>query len=156
MLARIKRMIGRQQSRPWRHRATAIIFPIATVVSAVAIWPHPMALAGLAGGLAIGCALAVVGLRLTRYENTPQGFFYAPNAHIGIALSLLFFARLVYRLYQAYDATSLPAPAGPEDFGRSPVTLLIFGMLAGYYTTYAIGILRWRQMQAGPLARIDI
>ncbi len=28
--------------------------------------------------------------------------------------------------------------------GNSPLTLAIFGTLAGYYVTYAIGLLRWR------------
>ena len=28
--------------------------------------------------------------------------------------------------------------------GSSPLTMAIFGTLAGYYVTYAIGLLRWR------------
>jgi hypothetical protein len=28
--------------------------------------------------------------------------------------------------------------------GASPLTMGLFGMLAGYYVTYAIGLLRWR------------
>jgi hypothetical protein len=34
------------------------------------------------------------------------------------------------------------------DFARSPLTLLVFGMLAAYYTTYAAGVLRWRHSLA--------
>ena len=28
--------------------------------------------------------------------------------------------------------------------GSNPLTMAIFGTLAGYYVTYAIGLLRWR------------
>jgi hypothetical protein len=31
-----------------------------------------------------------------------------------------------------------------QDFGRSPLTLIVFATLAAYYITYAVGILRWR------------
>jgi hypothetical protein len=90
--------------------------------------------------------LAIWGLRLTRFEATPQGFFYTPNAHIGIALSSLFAARILYRLFQMY--TLGMTSSGMQNFGRSPLTLLIFGMLASYYTAYAVGMLRWRFSQA--------
>jgi cytochrome b561 len=113
----------------------------------------PQGLAALAAGTVAGIGLAVWGLRLTRFENAPDGFFYTPNAHIGIALSLLLFARVGYRLY------TLSALAGPEmgqtmqAFGRSPLTLVILGTMLGYFASYAIGLLRWRRAAAAiPLA----
>jgi hypothetical protein len=30
------------------------------------------------------------------------------------------------------------------DFARSLLTLAVFGLLAGYYIRYAIGLVRWR------------
>jgi hypothetical protein len=35
-------------------------------------------------------------------------------------------------------------PHGLHDFARSPLTLGVFGLLAGYYIAYAVGLLRWR------------
>jgi hypothetical protein len=32
-----------------------------------------------------------------------------------------------------------------QDFTRSPLTLAIIGLVAGYYSTFAIGLLRWRR-----------
>ena len=32
----------------------------------------------------------------------------------------------------------------PLEFAHSPLTLSIFGLLAGYYIAYAIGLVRWR------------
>jgi cytochrome b561 len=105
-----------------------------------------MALAGLAGGVAVGAILGVVGLRLTRFERTAEGWFYTPNAHIGIALSALFTARVAWRLVQLQLHGAAPAAApGGAQFASSPLTLVVFGMLAGYYTVYAAGLLRWRR-----------
>ena len=69
--------------------------------------------------------------------------FYTPNAHLGIALSLLFVARLAYRFVEVF----VIAPAAPRsgaEFAQSPLTLAVFGLLAGYYISYAIGLVRWR------------
>ena len=63
---------------------------------------RPLAQAALAGGLVGGALLAGVGLKLTKYERTEQGFFYTPNAYIGVGLSLLLVSRILYRLAQLY------------------------------------------------------
>jgi hypothetical protein len=55
----------------------------------------------------------------------------------------LFVGRIAYRLFEIYAAE--PAVQhGVDDFARSPLTLAVFGLLAGYYITYAIGLVRWR------------
>lgn len=143
--SRIRRMVGRQRStsvRPW---IPVILFPIIIALMAFAAIAHPLALACLSGGVVAGIFLGIFGLRLTKFEKTPEGLFYTPNAHLGIALSLLLIGRLIYRVVQVSSAGSA-VPAG--HFGSSPVTLAIFGMLAGYYVTYAIGHLLWRHTVA--------
>ena len=40
--------------------------------------------------------------------------------------------------------TGAQARLTTQDFGRSPLTLVIIGTMAGYYAWYAIGLLRWR------------
>ena len=102
-----------------------------------------MALLALGGGLLVGVSLGFYGLRNTRFEKTPQGLFYTPSAHVGIALSLLLAGRIIYRLIQV-EGMFGGAPAPPANYATTPLTLLIFGTLAGYYVTYAIGLLRWR------------
>ena len=97
-------------------------------------------------------ALGVLGTRLTKFEATQAGLFYTPNAHLGIALSLLLVLRLGYRFVmlqlsgQHFDPQSM-------QLGASPLTMAIFGMLAGYYVTYAIGLLRWRAQVSAAGAR---
>ena len=60
--------------------------------------------AGRAGCRRCGWRWAGVGLvwwelRLTKFKKSAAGYFYTPNAHIGIALSLLLVARLGYRFF---------------------------------------------------------
>jgi hypothetical protein len=143
--SRIRRMVGRQQLsgvRPW---ITVSILPLIFVLLAAASFAQPASLLALAGGGIFGIALGVYGLRVTRFENTPQGLFYTPSAHLGVALSLLLLGRILYRFVLVSGYSGAP-PTGPQvNFGTTPVTLVIFGTLAGYYVTYAIGLLRWRR-----------
>jgi hypothetical protein len=140
---RVRNLIGRQRSRLWRHWSAAIFFPLLLGLLAFAAIDRPFSLASLGGAIAIGIGLAIWGLKLTRFECTDERFFYTPNAHIGIALSLMLVARIAYRFY---EVSTMPLPQGPApmDFARSPLTLVVLGMLASYYATYAVGLLRWR------------
>ncbi len=144
MYSRIRRMVGRQKSKAFRHWLTLIIFPSILAMFAITAFTHPESEAALAVGIAAGAGLAVWGLKKTRFETTPAGYFYTPNAHIGIALSVLFLARIAYRFYEVSVLTGAQSASQMQDFGRSPLTLLVFGTLAGYYVVYAAGILRWR------------
>jgi hypothetical protein len=142
--SRARRMVGRQQLsnvRPW---ITVSVFPLLTVFLAVASIAQPMSPLALSAGIVVGICLGVYGLRKTRFEKTPQGLFYTPNAHLGIALSLLLLGRIIYRLIQVYQASG--STAGPQvNYATTPVTLLIFGTLVGYYVTNAVGLLRWQR-----------
>ena len=63
-------------------------------------------------------------------------------------LSLLLVARIAWRFFEM-SSVPLAARAGQmQDFTRSPLTLVIVGMLLAYYAAYAIGILRWRRANA--------
>ena len=141
--SRIRRMVGRQRLsriRPW---ITLTVFPMITALLFLAALRHPERLTLLAGGLAVGVILSVYGLRRTKFEVTPEGYFYTPNAHLGIALSLLFLARIAYRFVEIYMLNP-DVPRNMQEFGASPLTLGVFGLLAGYYIGYAIGLVRWR------------
>src|SRR5205085_66068 len=76
LYARTRRHIGRQKSKAWRHWAAAIFFPLVILILTATTWVYPLASVGLAGGVALGALLALWGLRLTRFEHAPEGFFY--------------------------------------------------------------------------------
>ena len=143
LYTRFRRMVGRQRLSKVRAWITLAIYIPLIVLLCFATRTHPERLAWLAGGIGLGLLLGIIGLNKTRFEPTPEGLFYTPYAHLGIALSLLFVARIAYRFVEVYSS----APTGqqqPPDFARSPLTLAVFGLLAGYYVTYAIGLARWR------------
>lgn len=140
MYARFRRLVGRQRLsrvRPWISLA---VFPALVALLAWLARDRGDALAWLGGALVAGALLARYGLTKTHFDATPQGFFYTPHAPLGIALSVLFAGRIVYRIYEVVSAG--PAAA---DFSRSPLTLAVFGLLAGYYVAYATGLVRWRR-----------
>jgi hypothetical protein len=142
--ARFRRMIGRQRLSKYRAPITLGIFSALVVLVAVASLRHPDRLLWLLLALSCGAGLGFFGLTRTRFEAIPgQGLFYTPNAHLGIALSLLFVARIAYRLYEVY-VIDPNVPRNATEFAQSPLTLLAFGLLAGYYLSYAVGLARWR------------
>ncbi len=135
---RIRRTIGRQRLRRGRLWFSLVVFSLVSLLLALTSLFHPTLLEGLAGGLLLGGVLGWFGLRLTRFETTPEGHFYTPNAHIGIALSLLLIGRLAYRFWVLDDLATAANHPPPM---QSPLTLFIFGLLAGYYIIYYLGLL---------------
>jgi hypothetical protein len=99
---------------------------------------------GALAGLVVGSGLAILGLRLTRFESTPDGAdFYVPNPWIGAGLTALLLGRLAWRFLVlapviadgAAPAAHTPAP------GNSPLTMVVAGMTIGYYMVYYGGVL---------------
>ena len=148
MRTRIRRLTGRQHFSPARAWVSIALFAIVVVALLAGSLDHPAQSGAELLGVGIGAGLAVYGLRATRFEVTPDGMYYVPNAHIGVALSSLLALRVAYRLFESYFATAgFTEP--PASFVRSPLTLLIVGTLAGYYAWYALGLLRWHRAHSG-------
>lgn len=156
---RLKGLLGaRRQSRPWRHLAPALLWPLLIAAAAWPVRSDLLALSCLGAGALGGGWLGHWATRLTRFENTPQGWFYTPPLRLGMAVTMLCVARLLYRGLELYidSRAEMPAPAtiAADDFGRSPLTLLGFGLLAAYYAAYGYGMLRWRRTQLPPSDRL--
>lgn len=148
---RFRRSFGRQPLRPKR-----MIFRCA-VLAAICVLALASPFHGLAGdaaaaaGALIGVGLAFWALAHTRFEITPQGCFYTPNGYIGMLVVALFLGRLIYRftviyplLHQAArQATVNPGvPVSPfATYERSPLTLGLYFLLAGYYIAYYLSVL---------------
>jgi cytochrome b561 len=141
--ARIRRVVGRQRLskvRPW---ITVVAFPLVFLLLLATSLAHPATGVSALAGALVGAFLGVLGTRLTKFEVTPAGLFYTPNAHLGIALSLLLVLRLAWRFVMLQTNGRQFDPQSMQ-IGSNPLTMAIFGTLAGYYVTYAIGLLRWR------------
>jgi hypothetical protein len=144
--SRIKRLTSRQRSRTWRHRTTLVFFPLLLLaLCAMAVQTNPIALAGVAVGLPVGLVLGRISIGKARFEQVGDEFYFTPHAPIGMAVAVLFLGRMAWRGYQVF--TRDPA-ATSQGFAASPLTLLTFGILAGYYIAFALGLLAWRKRSA--------
>jgi hypothetical protein len=141
LYSRIRRGIGRQSLHPRRPWITPTILPLLLILCGVLSAAQPVLELPLWGGVVIGVTLGLLGLRLTRFEVTSAGLFYTPSAHLGIALSTLLICRIAYRIATGFPGAGA-GPSGPPTL--TPLTLLLVGTLAGYYCTYALGLLRWQ------------
>lgn len=140
---RFRRLVGRQRLsrvRPW---IQVTLLPLLIGMLGWLSALNPARLTWLAAGVAAGAALAIYGLKLTRFEATPEGFFYTPNVYLGVAITGILAARIAWRMYEVADRGAAVARDNTE-FLRSGPTLAVLGLLAGYYAAYAAGLLRWR------------
>ncbi|MEI9866158.1 MAG: hypothetical protein WDN00_16710 [Limisphaerales bacterium] len=134
---RVRRNIGRQKLQPRRIIFSIVIFSLVSVLFIGMSLQQMHLMLGIVSGLALGVGLGFIGLRLTKFETNDEGHFYTPNTHIGVALSLLFVGRLLYRFWVLRDVTV--SSGHPPPF-QSPLTFFIFGLIAGYYIVYFIGL----------------
>ena len=145
--ARVKRLMVRQQSILWRHWFAIVLFPATILILAGGAIAAPMALATLVGSTIAGAALGAWSLRLTRFENTEQGLFYTPNPRLSTAVWMVFVAGMLYRGVLLYTNMVERGGAPPPDFATSPLTMLVCGLLGGYYMVVAPGLLRRHRAQ---------
>lgn len=139
---RFRKNVGRQPYRPVRLMAYGTMF-LATIAFIGAVsFGQPMSLLGLAAGVAIGAGLGLVGIRLSRFERTDTGSFYTPNTLLGGGISVLFVGRLLYR-FVILNMTSDRPHWSPQNLVASPLTLALFGLTAGYYVVFSMGVV-WR------------
>jgi len=155
---RVSRQFGRQPIRRKRMIARIAIFAVIGGLLSLSGFRHAALAEGLFGGVLAGAAIGLVGLRLTRFEVDPRkGDCYVPNPWIGALLTVLLLGRLGWRLLvvwpQLQQAQAMAgAPMHPIGYASSPLTMLVIGLLVGYYIAYYSGVLlhHRRFLQAHP------
>jgi hypothetical protein len=149
LYSRVRRLTTRQRSKTWRHRTTLVFFPLLLVLLGwFAVQTNPRSLAGMAAGLIVGAVLGRFAISRTRFEQQGDAFFFTPFAPVGLLMAALVIGRMGWRAYEFY----VRGATDHHRFIASPLTLLIFGVLAGYYMSFALGLLAWRKRTATPLA----
>jgi hypothetical protein len=160
---RVRRNIGRQAVSPARLQWRVGIFGVVGALFLFMSLRDISLLGAMIGGLAAGVALGWLGLRHTKFENTPQGKFYTPHTYIGMFVSALLLARIAYRFISVYPAMQAAQQAAqqadPNPFAayqNSPLTVAIFGVLVGYYVFYYVGVLnKSRSTAMEPAPKIE-
>ncbi|MET0857290.1 MAG: hypothetical protein ABWY27_11115 [Telluria sp.] len=139
---RLKTMMARQRSIVSRHWTGVGVFTAMVLVPLSELVTSPAMLGWLVLGAAAGIGYGIWGLRLTRFEDTDQGYYFTPNARLGILIAMLFTGRILYLGFEMYvnQGSNLPTPR----FTDSPLTMLTVGLTGGYFATISAGLLRWR------------
>lgn len=153
MFSRVKRLTTRQRSKTWRHTTSLVFFPLLVLLLAfVSLRTGWLGIAALAAGLPIGAVLGSIAIGKTRFEQTEGDYYFTPYAPIGLAVAALFMGRMAWRGYEFYALGGFQQHGASafqhHEFVSSPLTLFIFGVLAGYYMRYAFGLLSWRKRSA--------
>ena len=152
---RVRRTFGPQPIQRNRMMLRMGFLILVGVLVASTGFANPRLLEGLLGGVALGAALGFLGIKLTRFERNAAGAdVYIPNPWIGGALTVLLLGRLIWRFTVLETAAGAAAAPTAPQFGNSPLTLLVFGLMIGYYVAYYIGLLvhhrRFERAQASP------
>jgi hypothetical protein len=157
---RLRRSFGKQRLRPVQMGVRIGLFVLIgglLLPSVIHSSVYLASLESLLGGLLAGVALAVWGASRTRYLREQGQLFYVPHTYSGLAVSLLFIGRLVYRFVQVYSLQSAAqgggaaatAAGGPNpgfalaSMVSTPLTLGLFYVLVGYYVCY-YSVVLWK------------
>ncbi|MGB9274335.1 MAG: hypothetical protein WCC08_03775 [Terrimicrobiaceae bacterium] len=91
-----------------------------------------------------GCLLGLLGVALTRWEETPRALYYTPNRWLILIITLAVTARLLYGVWRIWHGwrTSGSDTSWLEAAGIAG-SLAIGAVVLGYYVTYLAGV-RWR------------
>jgi len=149
---RIKTQMLRQRSIIQRHYTGILVFGAMIVVPAAQLFADPYNLAALLVGAAGGIGYGVWGLKLSRFEATPKGYYFTPNARLGLVMAMILVARILYIGVEIYanQGKDLPTPQLTD----SPLTMLCVGLTSGYFACYSAGLLRWRRRSKRESAKV--
>jgi hypothetical protein len=143
--SRLKNQMARQRSILSRHYTGLFVFSVMLLIPASELLDRPFQLAALAAGTIAGIALGNYGLRRTRFEETPEGYFFTVPQRMGVLVAMLLVARVVYLGLEIYmnQGSSQPNPR----FTDSPVTMVCLGITAAYFATFSAALMRWRKQK---------
>jgi hypothetical protein len=149
---RFRRSFGRQPIRPVRMWIRIVLlFVLSCSLLPFAFKSGQFLLAELAGATT-GLALGFWGARHTRYATYEGRLHYVPHTYTGIAVSLLFIGRLVYRIVEWYAQNGAPpgaAAVASAPMMKSPLTVGLVFVVVGYYVCYYAMVL-WKSNRISP------
>ena len=149
---RFRRNFGQQRLLPVRIRVRIVLLLIIGCLLLPSALRSIALLSAVSAGVAAGLALALWGAARTRFLMIDKQLYYVPHTYTGVAVSLLFVGRIIYRVLQAYGATHAAGAGDPgsgtQSFApagmvQSPLTLGLFFVLMGYYVCY-YSVVLWK------------
>jgi len=120
------------------------IFAILGAILLAAGYRQPVVYIFDALGLVFGTVIAYLAIRTTSMEWRQDAWYYRPNPWIGMFLSVLFIARIAYRVVQDYELFHMTASANVTQqqqlasYSHDPSTSIILFTLIAYYLVYYV------------------
>jgi hypothetical protein len=149
---RLRRSSGRQHFRLHKLRVSAFLLPLLLLLLLLlSLSVHPINAVAQAIGVGTGGLISQYGLRTTKFEVTELGHFYTPNPYVGTAVVALLLAKVVY-LAGTYAATGGFKVPATESIAN-PFNIFVPGVVLGYYSWLAWGLLRWYKRTSSPSGR---
>jgi hypothetical protein len=94
-----------------------------------------------------GCLLGLLGIILTRWEETPRALHYTPNRWLILIITLAVSARLLYGVWRIWHGWRASASDTVWLEAAGVAGSMAFGaILIGYYVAYSSGVW-WRLRQ---------
>jgi hypothetical protein len=143
---RLRRSFGRQPLRPARMTVRLVLLAIIGCAMLPLALKSGQFLTAELAGITLGVALGWWGTQRTRFLTLGGRLYYVPHTYTGIAVSLLFLGRLIFRVFQAYAGAHTEhasASGAPQSFANSPLTVALFFVLIGYYICFYSWVL-WK------------
>jgi hypothetical protein len=146
---RFRRNFGRQLLSPGRMKYRMVALAVVGCLLLPTALRSGQYLAAILAGAAAGVGLGLWGAERTRFQMYGERLHYVPHTYTGIAVSLLFLGRLVFRVAQMYTGTGVAGAADPAhgftqaSMVQRPLTVGIFFVLIGYYLCYYSWVL-WK------------
>ncbi|WP_036172442.1 hypothetical protein [Massilia sp. 9096] len=149
---RVQSQMTRQRSIVSRHYTGLLVFGALLLVPLTELFDRPFSLAALAAGALAGIALGSYALRRTRFEDTPEGYFFTPPARMGTLVAMLLVARVIYLGIEIYlnHGSNQPNPR----FSDSPLTMFCVGLCAAYFGSFSAALMRWRQRKRKEVEKV--
>jgi hypothetical protein len=147
LVQRYRAGTARRLARPWLASLNAAVMLFSAIffliaAAATTVWV-PNALTYSAIGMAIGAALGVIGVLITKWEATPRTLHYTPNRWIVLPITLVVAARVLYGFVRGW--ATMRAAAGDTSFVDAfgvAGSLGAGAIVIGYYLAYGIGLRR--------------
>ena len=137
---------ARRLARPWAATFNVMAMTFSSIffliVAAITSAWIPNAFTSAVSGMAVGAALGIIGLWLSRWEATPRTLHYTPNRWLVLIVTLAVTVRVMYGFWRGWAAMRL----GADDsfiaaFGVAG-SLAVAAIVIGYYLAYGFGVRR--------------
>ncbi|MGE8205309.1 sporulation protein [Heyndrickxia sp. NPDC080065] len=133
---RIKRSIGFQPLKKRRLVVRITIFSIVVILLLLTSALHPISFLYDFVGVVLGLVLLFYAMKHSTFEQKNEIIYYRTHIWIESIVLLLFLSRFLYRIFEVYTLSKTQPQMTPQMYGRDPLTLGVFFILAVYYIGY--------------------